>query len=363
MIFTRDTIRLVTGVTGLLGLPLRCWRRQTPGAWLVLAWLVAAPAAMAQAPIELKLAHWVPVSHPVHSALQAWASSIAADSNGTIRIVIYPSEALGKAFDHYDMARDGVADITWVSPGYQPGRFPIIAAGELPFLITDAKSGSAALDEWYRPYAKREMKDVHFCLAFVNDPGTFHARKKVARPEDVRGLKVRPANGTIGNFITLLGGTNVQASAPEARDILERGVADAITFQWGSMMLFGIDKVVTHHLDAKLYVADFVLVMNKAKYESLATAQKKVIDSHCTTEWAQRIASPWADFEINGRKKLMSERPAEIDKISPDDLAAWRSTAQPLVNKWKADVRKLNVDADEAMAAFKVRIAKHQAGY
>ena len=34
------------------------------------------------------------------------------------------------------MARDGIADFTYVNPGYQPGRFPIIAAGELPFLMS-----------------------------------------------------------------------------------------------------------------------------------------------------------------------------------------------------------------------------------
>jgi len=30
------------------------------------------------------------------------------------------------------MARDGIADITYVNPGYQPGRFPIIAIGQMP---------------------------------------------------------------------------------------------------------------------------------------------------------------------------------------------------------------------------------------
>ena len=42
------------------------------------------------------------------------------------------------------MARDGIADVTYVNPGYQPGRFPIIAAGELPFLIGDAHGGIRA---------------------------------------------------------------------------------------------------------------------------------------------------------------------------------------------------------------------------
>ena len=142
------------------------------------------------------------------------------------------------------MVRDGIADGGYVNPGYQPGRFPIIAAGELPFLMANGIGGSEALDTWYRKYAAKEMKDVHFCFAFVHDPGGLHSRsKKIVLPSDISGLKVRPADATIGQFVTLLGGTNVQASAPEARDVLERGVADAITFPWDSTVLFGIDKV------------------------------------------------------------------------------------------------------------------------
>ncbi|MFZ8425993.1 hypothetical protein ACO1MX_15015, partial [Staphylococcus aureus] len=79
----------------------------------------------------------------------------------------------------------------------------IIAAGELPFTFADAKNGTAALDAWYRKYAAAEMKDVHFCMAFIHDPGAIHARKKVATPDDIKGLKVRPANATIGQMVTL----------------------------------------------------------------------------------------------------------------------------------------------------------------
>ena len=89
-----------------------------------------------------------------------------------------PAQQLGKAFDHYDMARDGIADLTYVSPGYQPGRFPIFDAADLPFMLSNAKAGSGALDDWYRKYAATEMKDVKFCLAFAHDPGTFHSRKE-----------------------------------------------------------------------------------------------------------------------------------------------------------------------------------------
>ena len=151
-----------------------------------LAALLAAPQATAQdKTVELKLSHWVPPTHPLQKAMDEWGQSLDKASNGTIKYKIFPSQQLGKAFDHYDMARDGIADLTYVNPGYQPGRFPVIAAGELPFLMNDGKNSTRALDAWYRKYAAREMKDVKFCLAFVHDPGTFHSKsKKIVVPED-----------------------------------------------------------------------------------------------------------------------------------------------------------------------------------
>ena len=116
--------------------------------------LMGASAAPAQdKTFELKLSHWVPPTHPLQKAMEEWGASVEKASNGTIKSKVFPSQQLGKAFDHYDMARDGIADFTYVNPGYQPGRFPIISAGELPFLVGDAKGGIRAIDAWYRKYA------------------------------------------------------------------------------------------------------------------------------------------------------------------------------------------------------------------
>ena len=200
---------------------------------------------------ELKLSHWVPPTHPLQKAIEEWGAAIEKDSNGTIKYKIFPSQQLGKAFDHYDMARDGIADFTYVNPGYQPGRFPIIAAGELPFLVGDAKGGIRAIDAWYRKYAATEMKDVKYCFSFILDPLTWHSKtKKIVVPGDIKGMKIRPSQATVAAWVTLLGGTNVQASATEVRDVLDKGVAEAVNFPWGSMALLGVDKVTKYHMDA-----------------------------------------------------------------------------------------------------------------
>src|SRR5437879_7460937 len=235
-----------------------------------LALLLAAgltPALAQEKTFELKLSHWVPASHPLQKSLEDWGAAVEKASGGTIKYKVYPAQQLGKAFDHYDMARDGIADVTYVNPGYQPGCFPIIGAGQLPFLMSDAKGGSMALDAWYRKYAEKEMKDVKFCLAFIHSPSSFHSRsRKIVVPDDIKGMKIRPAHATMANFVTLLGGTNVQSSAPEVRDIIERGVADAVTFSWGSLVLFGIDNVTKSHMDAARYVTNFVFLLHQDKY-------------------------------------------------------------------------------------------------
>jgi TRAP-type C4-dicarboxylate transport system substrate-binding protein len=313
---------------------------------------------------ELKLSHWVPPSHPLQKAMEEWGASIEKDSGGTIKYKVYPAQQLGKAFDHYDMAREGIADVTYVSPGYQPGRFPIFDAANLPFTMANARGGTEALDDWYRKYAATEMKDIKFCFAFTHDPGTFHSRsKKIVVPADLKDMKIRPAHASMAALVTSLGGTNVQASAPEVRDILEKGVADAVTFPWGSILLFGIDKVTKYHMEAALYTTGFVWVMNKATYAAMSPQQQKVIDDHCNKQWAAKIAAPWADFEHDGIAKLKAMPDHEVYPLTDAQLGEWKTAAVPVVKTWSDAVRKIGADPDAILKDFKADLAKYNSGY
>src|SRR5260370_29730150 len=122
-----------------------CWA--TLAAALGLASMAAVSPAGAQSRdkvFELKLSHWVPPNHPLQKALEDWGAAVEKASGGTLKYKVFPAQQLGKAFDHYDMRRDRIADLTYVNPGYQPGRFPIIAAGEFPFLISGPRRGPPA---------------------------------------------------------------------------------------------------------------------------------------------------------------------------------------------------------------------------
>ena len=327
------------------------------------AFLVGATVVSAQdKPVELRFAHWLPASHPLAKlGFEPWAKSVEEASKGSIKVVLFPAQQLGKAADHYDMARDGIADMSWANQGYQAGRFPLFAAGELPFLMGKPGPGSAALDQWYRPYAAKEMKDVKFCLAHLHI-GTFHSKKPIDDPAQVKGLKIRSANGTVASYMTVLGATNVQVSAPESRDALEKGVADAITFPWHSIITFGIDKAVKFHSDMKLYSSDFAWVMNPDFYKRLSANQKKVIDSHCSNEWAGKVGTSWGDDEDSGREKMMKLGGHTLVPISAQQLDAWKKSAEPVYAQWAAEVGKTGVDGKKALEDLRKELAARKGG-
>ncbi len=317
----------------------------------------AGTAAAQDAPVTLRFAHWLPPAHPLaQTGFEPWARSMTEASRNNIRITFFPAQQLGQAVDHYDLARDGVADITFVQPGLSPGRWPIIAAGDQPLLFSQGGSGSAAIDDWYRRGRGNEMADVRFCLAHIHQPGTIHSKRPVRVPADIRGMNLRPAHAAMSAFITSLGANSLPVAPPEVRDALPRGVADALTYPWNSVITWGIDRVVTHHMDVALYSSTFVLVMNQRSYGRLSASQRTVVDAHCSTEWAEKIGNAWAESDIRGRETLLARQGHTGVQVDAQALALWQAAAQPMFGNWATAVRAAGADPDRLLTDLRETI-------
>lgn len=323
---------------------------------------LTAPASAAE--VELRLSHWVPATHPIQTlGIEPWIESIRQASNGRINISIFPAQQLGAAPDHYDMARDGIADITYTNPGYQAGRFPIYSLIEIPFHANNAKGGAQAIHEWYDEIAETEMGDVYFCLANPHDPGTIHSKKQVKLPSDVAGMNVRPAHATMARFVSELGGAPVQVPAPEAREAIAKGTADAITFPWNSIYIFGIDSETKYHLDMPFYISAQLILMNKARYEGLEEQDRKVIDDHCTPEWSRRFSEGWADNEASGRQKMIDSGEHIVYTPTEEEIASWRAAAKPLIDLWRKDVTDRGADPEPIYSAYIEALERHDSRF
>lgn len=311
-----------------------------------------ASAASAQE-VNLRLAHWVPPTHPIQTlGIEPWVEALTEASGGRIGVTIFPAQQLGAAPDHYDMTRDGIADIGYVNPGYQAGRFPIYSLVEIPFHMDNAVRGGKAMHEWYAPIAEKEMSDVKFCLANPHDPGTIHSKEPILEPADLDGLNIRPAHATMARFVSSLGAGPVQVPAPEAREAIANGAADAITFPWNSIYIFGVDSETKQHLDMPFYISAQLLLINTNTYNSMPDDLRAILDDHCTPEWSEKFSEGWAGNEASGRDKAAADPEHTINVPTDEQVQMWRDAAAPLIDTWKEEATAAGYDAEATYNAY-----------
>jgi TRAP-type C4-dicarboxylate transport system substrate-binding protein len=325
--------------------------------------LLGVPGAHAQdKTINFKLSYWVPPSHLLTPGYKAWSEAIEKASNGTIKVTLFPSSQLGSGADHYDMAKRGIADFVLVNPGYTPGRFPVFATTDLPFLITDSYKAAAGFHRWYKKYADKEMADHYVCHVYSHEKGTFHSNKEIRVPADVKGLKVRTANHTIANFVTSMGGNSVQVPIMEAHETLKRGITQAITVPWDGLThpAFRFAEVTTYTLDVPLYVSTFTNGISRATYNALSDAQKKAIDSVCTPEWSRLVYKAWYEDGIK-REQDVRKSDRKLTKIGPEEMKLWRDAAKAVHEGWADAVMKAGYKPDQVLNELRDELRKEGA--
>ena len=106
----------------------------------------------AAAETVLRLSNWVPPSHTVTlDILTPWMEDVARVTEGRVTIDALKSP-LGKPPAHFDIARDGLADIAIGVHGYTPGRFILSQIAELPFLSDSSEVLSVAYWRVHQDY-------------------------------------------------------------------------------------------------------------------------------------------------------------------------------------------------------------------
>jgi TRAP-type C4-dicarboxylate transport system substrate-binding protein len=310
-------------------------------AWMLVALalaIVGFPLGSAVAqdkPIELKFSSWVSPVHGHHTQVMVpWAKMIEEKSGGRLKVTIYPGSTLGKPADHVDLVKNGIADVAFASPGYTPGRFPLVSVAELPLLFKTGKGGSQALWSLYDKHLKAEFKDVKMLWIWVHPPGQFHLAKKPVRVlEDLAGLKIRAATPILTNMVKALGATPVSLAAPETYTALERGVVDGTIFPWEAIASFKLAEVLRHHAVVNLYASPLFTFMNQKKYDSLPPDLRKVIDDLSGAWGAEFTGAAW-DRNENDGIEAARKAGATIYTVPGEERQRWAAKLKPVEDEW-----------------------------
>jgi TRAP-type transport system periplasmic protein len=331
---------------------------------------VASPALLreghAQAPqVTLKMHHFLPpVSNGHAKFLAPWARKVEADSQGRIKIDIFPSMQLGGTPPQlFDQVRDGVADLVWTLPGSTPGRFPGMEVVELPFIgarrgVVNAK----ATQELYETQLKEEFREVHPICLWSHDHGLVHANKQVKTMEDLKGLKLRSPTRQAAEALRALGASPIAMPVPQVPESLAQRVIDGAVIPWEVVPALKVHELVKFHTEIPgsptLYTASFTLAMNKPKYESLPAELKAAVDKNSGQVAAEAAGRMW-DEQAVVVSDMVKKRGNTITTLTEDEAKRWQQTTRPVIDAWIASVKDKGLDGTKLVETFRGLVAKY----
>ncbi len=313
--------------------------------------LFAALPACAQEVVTLKISHFLPAGAPTQQkVLEPWCETLKKESNGRIGCQFYPAMQLGGTPSQLaDQVKNGVADVVWTAPGYSAGRFPRIEAFELPFVVTDAKSGSIALWKYYEKYAKEEFAAYHVLAFHVDGGQAVHtSTHAVVSVDDFKGLKLRTSTRLGARILTALGGTPVAMPPSQLTESISKGVVDGALGAWELVAPLKLDEVTKFHAQppkGKPFVSATILMvlMNKEKYEGLPADLKALIDKTTGLAMSTRLGEVFVAETERGRNIVLSHG-GSINEFTPEMIAAMKAATADVEAEWIKQVAGKGVD-------------------
>ncbi|MCC6007298.1 MAG: TRAP transporter substrate-binding protein [Rhodobacteraceae bacterium] len=337
--------------------------RTTLAAALALA--LGASGAFAQ-DVTLRVHHFLSPNGSVPKFfIVPWAEKVMEDSDGRIKVEVFPSMQLGGTPPSlYDQARDGVVDVIWTVPSYQPGRFPEAEVFELPFMTSRSgeKSSRAAWD-FTQEFLTERMGDVHLVAVHVHGPGVIHTKDgPITSLDDFDGLTLRGPSRQAVRLLEQLGATTVGMPVPQFPEALSRGVVQGGVIPWEVVPALRVEELAENHTeiggDFAMYNTFFVFAMNRASYERMPEDLRAVIDAN-----SGREASAWAGRAMDTgdgiAREAIEARGNTIVTMPDDVLEAVQAVGEAVTETWIAEVTAAGLPGAEMVARARELVAQY----
>lgn len=318
------------------------------------------------ADVTLTLHHFLSPKTPTHvKFLEPWAKKVEADSNGRIKIEIFPSMAMGgKPPELYRQVRDGVADLVWTLPGYTPGVFPRSEAFELPTVHQgSAEATNQAIQDNFALIAD-DYKDVHPILIHVHGGNALHTvSKRIQTAADVKGLKLRTPSRTGAWMIEAWGAEPVGMPLPALPQALSKGTVDGALVPFEIFPPFKLAELTQYSVEgadkSRFGTSVFMFAMNKDRYNALPDDLKKVIDANSGAAWAASIGKVWDGVEAPGKSMQAKSEGGEVIALDATAKGTFDAIGQKVVDRWIKESTENGIDGAALVKAARASIKKH----
>jgi len=309
--------------------------------------------------VKLTYSNFFPPTHIQSQLADEWCKEVEKRTGGKVQIDYFPGCTLSKAHQNYDGVVEGISDIGMSCLAYSRGRFPVMAAIDLPLGYrtgTQATRVSNAVFEQFKP---EELADVQPMYFHAHGPGLlFTAAKPVTDLAGLKGLKIR-STGNSALLIEALGGTPVAKPMSETYQALQRGIVDGSIHPVESNKGWKLAEVVKFGTESfsVAYTTTFFVVMNKDKWAQIDPETQAVI-MQINKEWADKHGAAWDEADALG-KQYFEEQGGKFVPLSDAESALWVEKSQPVIDQYVKTVAEKKIDGKAVVDFIKAEMGKN----
>ena len=320
-------------------------KRQLFKSLLALAAVAAFGAAQAQER-TLKMNLNGPENHPAAVGMKRFADTVAAKTNGRIKINLFYNGALGSDQAVVSAIKGGTVELAVMNSGILASEAKELAIFDFPFLFANEKESDAIVDG---PVGKK----MHALLEPRGIVGLSYwelgyrqisnSRRPINKVEDLEGLKLRVIPNPINvEWVKALGANPTPLPFPEVYGALEQRAIDG---QENPISVIAANKfweVQKHMVITNHQYNPQSVIMSKKVWDSLSAADRKIIDEAADeAAQAQRTAARAA---VAANLELLKKNGMAVTQFSPAEVAKLREKMKPVIAKYTASVGEATVN-------------------
>jgi TRAP-type C4-dicarboxylate transport system substrate-binding protein len=328
---------------------------------LFAAMAVTPPPVRADAVIKLTYANFPPAATFPCVQMEHWAKEVEKRTGGKVKVQTFPGGTLLAAKNILDGVISGLADIGNFAMSYQPGRFPVSEAVDLPLGFTSSKVASLTLYDLVEKYQPKEFEKVKILTLFTCPPTHLMTKTPVKSLADLKGMELRVA-GTSAEVVKRLGGVPVAMPQSETPEALQKGIVKGMVSSLEILQDFKFAAYTPYATIANLPVVTFAVVMNREKWESLPPDVKKTLDD------MRREQAIWTGDYVDGHvKEALAWSKAnyghQLFTLPAADGESVNTLLKPMVDEYLKRVSALGLPADRIVADALALKKKHEQQY
>ena len=309
----------------------------------------------------LKYANFPPASTFPCIQMERWAREVEKRTGGKIKVHTFPGGTLLPAKNIFDGVVSGMADIGNFAMSYQPGRFPVSEAIDLPLGFRNARSASMALFDLVEKYKPNEFAKVKVITVFTCPPADIMTKTPVKSLKELKGMELR-TSGTGTEVLKRIGAIPVGMPQSEAPEAIQKGIVKGNVSSMEILKDFNFSSYLPYATEANLFVVSFAVVMNKDKWNSLPEDVKKVIDalSREQAEWTGTYVDNHVKEALEWSKKKYNHH---VIRLSGTDGSEIAKLTKPMIDDYTKKVTAQGLPGEQIIKDVKTLRQKYEKRY